>query len=109
MSNALLKFFVEYILETALSLISLIYAIFFVRETHFPKKEDFSYNQLNEAEEVEAEELPPKIIGMRRFTSYLENVFGVLTVRRPGWTRLCLCVSLAFVFIEFLSFGKLIY
>ncbi|CAA94761.2 Proton-coupled folate transporter [Caenorhabditis elegans] len=91
-------------IQTALSLISLIYAIFFVRETHFPKKEDFSYNQLNEAEEVEAEELPPKIIGMRRFTSYLENVFGVLTVRRPGWTRLCLCVSLAFVFIEFLSF-----
>ncbi|EGT47665.1 hypothetical protein CAEBREN_30565, partial [Caenorhabditis brenneri] len=93
-------------LKTALSLIALIYAIFFVRETHFPKREDFSYNQFDDNEEVEEEEAPPKLTGIRQFTTYLESVFGVLTVRRPGWTRLCLCVSLAFVFIEFLSFGN---
>ncbi|CAL2045784.1 unnamed protein product [Caenorhabditis brenneri] len=91
-------------IQTALSLIALIYAIFFVRETHFPKREDFSYNQFDDNEEVEEEEAPPKLTGIRQFTTYLESIFGVLTVRRPGWTRLCLCVSLAFVFIEFLSF-----
>ncbi|PIC28332.1 hypothetical protein B9Z55_020286 [Caenorhabditis nigoni] len=91
-------------IQTGLSLIALIYGIFFVRETHFPKREDFSYNQFNDNEEVDEEELPPKPTGIRQFTVYLESVFGVLTVRRPGWTRLCLCVSLAFVFIEFLSF-----
>lgn len=91
-------------IQTGLSLIALIYAIFFVRETHFPKREDFSYNQFDDNEEADEEELPPKPKGIRQFTTYLENVFGVLTVRRPGWTRLCLCVSLAFVFIEFLSF-----
>ncbi|KAF1750420.1 hypothetical protein GCK72_016970 [Caenorhabditis remanei] len=93
-------------IQTGLSLIALIYAIFFVRETHFPKREDFSYNQFDDNEEgvMDEEELPPKPRGIRQLTTYLENVFGVLTVRRPGWTRLCLCVSLAFVFIEFLSF-----
>ncbi|CAI2354625.1 unnamed protein product [Caenorhabditis sp. 36 PRJEB53466] len=91
-------------IQTGLSLIALIYAIFFVRETHFPRKEDFSYNQFDENEEVEEVEQRPKVTGIRQFTAYLESVFGVLMVRRPGWTRLCLCVSLLFVFIEFLSF-----
>uniref|UniRef100_A0A8R1E312 Uncharacterized protein n=1 Tax=Caenorhabditis japonica TaxID=281687 RepID=A0A8R1E312_CAEJA len=93
------------IIQTGLSLIALIYAVFFVKETHFPKREDFNYNQFNGAEtdDVTREE-PPKEAGFRRFTNYLHNVFSVLTVRRPGWTRLCLCASLIFVFIEFLSF-----
>uniref|UniRef100_A0A1I7UN53 MFS domain-containing protein n=1 Tax=Caenorhabditis tropicalis TaxID=1561998 RepID=A0A1I7UN53_9PELO len=91
-------------IQTGLALIALIYGIFFVRETHFPKREDFSYNQFDDNEEIEEEVAPPKLTGIRQFTTYLESVFGVLTVRRPGWTRLCLCVSLAFVFIEFLSF-----
>lgn len=92
--------------ETALSLIALIYATFFVRETHFPKKEDFSYNQFDENDEEEIEQVEvAKPTGIRKFTSYLSSIFGVLAVRRPGWTRLCLCVSLVFVFIEFLSFG----
>ncbi|CAI5451398.1 unnamed protein product [Caenorhabditis angaria] len=98
-------------IQVGFSLIALIYAIFFVRETHFPKREDFQYNQFDQLDNIE-EELDEtsgqisthkkSIIG--KFQNYFGQIFGVLLARRPGWTRLCLCVSVFFVFIEFLSF-----
>ncbi|CAB3397713.1 unnamed protein product [Caenorhabditis bovis] len=91
-------------IQVGISLIALIYTVFFVRETHFPKHEDFQYNVFNEDEEVdEQNEIALKHSRCRRLFQYVSAVLTVLTVRRPGWTRLCLCVSLILIFVEFLS------
>ncbi|CAD6193638.1 unnamed protein product [Caenorhabditis auriculariae] len=90
--------------QAALSLIAIIYAIFFVRETHFPKQEGFQYSELDGPMDVNFEPTTShgtSFIG--KFFGMVSSLMEVLTARRPGWSRFCLSFSLLLIFVEFFS------
>ncbi|CAI4222537.1 unnamed protein product [Auanema sp. JU1783] len=80
-------------LQLVTAVVALLYTIVFVRETHFPQKD---YCRLNEDSEDSTEVETKK-------STYIMSLVEVIMEKRPGWTRLCLILSLFFVFVEFLS------
>ncbi|PAV58851.1 hypothetical protein WR25_08858 [Diploscapter pachys] len=92
---------------------ALAYAIFFVRETHFPNKvkgnksrsiEDF--REKNEGLREEEKSDGFFTLFLRKSTQYLASLAEVLKVKRPGYTRCCILLSLIFVFFEYLAFDS---
>ncbi|PAV61430.1 hypothetical protein WR25_01768 isoform D [Diploscapter pachys] len=99
-------------IQASIAFVGLMYAFLYVRETHFPKREGFGYTEFqnsnldlssengDDAESVEVRQSPPRRAGPLK---YVGSLVEVLTEQRPGFTRLCLCLSLFFVFVEFLA------
>ncbi|VDM65571.1 unnamed protein product [Strongylus vulgaris] len=97
-------------IQLGFAVLAFIYAIFLVRETHFPHPDGYLYNNL-EREQVRpipsSESAASEQIKSKPFTVIVkENLLGlveVMTEKRPGWTRCCLIMSLLFVMMEFLA------
>uniref|UniRef100_A0A1I7X0V8 HTH_Tnp_Tc3_1 domain-containing protein n=1 Tax=Heterorhabditis bacteriophora TaxID=37862 RepID=A0A1I7X0V8_HETBA len=93
--------------KTGTAFAALLYAILFVKETHFPQSYGFEYSQFdNSSSDLSQSEqnlVQNSDSILYRFKENICSLFKVLTEPRPGWARLCLIMSLLFVFVEFLA------
>lgn len=98
-------------LASVFTIASLIYSILFVHETgrHAKDTEGLSFSQIFVISifstiSVIKDRSRPGVctIVKHRFAEVLQT----LTNERIGWTRFCLNLTVAFVFIEFLALGK---
>lgn len=81
-----LAYSLTFILAASSSLLGLLYTQIYVRETHFPAQT--------------GDDQMPFRGHLRHYTL---DAFRVLAKRRDGWARLCLCLTMTFVCIEFIS------
>ncbi|PIO66234.1 hypothetical protein TELCIR_12059 [Teladorsagia circumcincta] len=88
-------------MQLSFAIIALVYTFLMVRETHFPLSDVYLYNRLDGASADSNIEQPKSFLSKMR--GYMLALVEVLTMKRPGWTRCCLIMSLFFVMIEFLA------
>ncbi|EPB73672.1 hypothetical protein ANCCEY_07224 [Ancylostoma ceylanicum] len=102
------------LIEVSFCALALMYAIFMVRETHFPLNDVYLYNRLDSQQNSHASpsgsadiqvEQPKSLV--TRLRENMCAIGEVLMQKRPGWTRCCLIMSLFFVMVEFLALGPL--
>ncbi|PAV78208.1 hypothetical protein WR25_23524 [Diploscapter pachys] len=85
---------------------ALLYAVFFVRETHFPKRDRLNQSTTIKSNNNDYDEKNPLLGGKRKHNGlmkYVSSYFEVITEKRPGYTRLCIYLSLFFAFTEFIA------
>lgn len=91
---------------------SLIYALFFVRETGRHAKESegiiLPTISVSKFDNFRISAVKNRnLSGICQIVKHrFAEVFRTLTDERIGWTRFCLNLTVAFVFIEFLALGK---
>lgn len=81
-----------FLLSTGISTLGLLYSQCFVRETHFP-----------------AETGDSQLSFRTHLRHYTMDAVGVLLKKREGWSRLCLCLTVSFMFIEFMAMDNSLY
>ncbi|EYC21612.1 hypothetical protein Y032_0019g3926 [Ancylostoma ceylanicum] len=101
------------LIEVSFCALALMYAIFMVRETHFPLNDVYLYNRLDSQQNSHASpsgsadiqvEQPKSLV--TRLRENMCAIGEVLMQKRPGWTRCCLIMSLFFVMVEFLALDQ---
>ncbi|CAJ0563643.1 unnamed protein product, partial [Mesorhabditis spiculigera] len=88
-------------------LIAFVYTIFYVKETHHPQLDPYTtaarFGGYLVRADSETSEVQPETGCIAKAKGYFNALMEVLLERRPGWTRLCLNLSIFFVFVEFLA------
>ncbi|KAI1719541.1 major facilitator superfamily domain-containing protein [Ditylenchus destructor] len=84
-------YFRSYVVAAACAMLTLVYVIFFVRETHRPITGQSQVNVSNGY----------SFLTYMRY--YIIESVSVIRIRRPGWTRLCFNLSILYMFLDFMT------
>ncbi|KAI1720605.1 major facilitator superfamily domain-containing protein [Ditylenchus destructor] len=82
-------YFRSYVVAAACAILTLVYVIFFVRETHRPVT---GQSQVNVSSSYSF---------LTKVRYYIIESVSVIRIRRPGWTRLCFNLSILYMFLDF--------